>query len=167
MSQDEEDYEQINVKVPKTTKELAKKELEYGGLTRVIRDTLTQIAHGEEVSEYEKVKDQLQNLRDQKRSKIQQRNQLDSDIEDLDVKIERAEDRLNELEDKVGEYEGALRMIEQSMREEEQRVFVGHGKIKRVAELGNCSQEDVISDLRERNPELPNYMFEEGVERRI
>jgi len=161
MSDDEQDHAQINVTVPRETKEIAKRKLEHGGLTRVVRDALTRVAHGEDVSEREKVTDKLRQLRDTKREKISKRNQLDDEIAELEVKIERAENRLDELDDKQGEYEGTLKMIEQKMHDDGMHVFPGHGMIDEAASIGGCSPEDVIDDLRERNPDLPDHRFEE------
>jgi len=166
MSDDGEDMEQINVKVPARTKELAKQRLEHGGITRVVRESLTRVAHGEEASEKERVKDHLEELRDERRELKNERNQIDDKLDELDVKIERAEDRLDELRDKEGEYEGALQMIESAIRGEDRErpmnVFVGHGQVEHAAELANCSQEDVIEDLKERNPNLPDSRFTKG-----
>lgn len=157
---DDEELAQINVKVPERTKELAKEELEHGGLTRVVQETLSRIAHGEETTERQRVLDHLEELRDEKREKIQDRNQLDAEIEDLEVKIERAEKRLDELEDKMGEYEGMLQMMESQMHENDLHVDPGHGKIRDAAKKAGCDPSDVIDDLRERNPDLPESQFE-------
>ncbi len=158
-----DDTEQINVEVPSRTKELAKQELEHGGLTRVIREKLTQIAHGEEVSEIERVKDQLQELRDERRKLKHESYDIDQQLEKLDVQIERAENKLDQLRDKVGEYEGALRMLEEQMQNEDMSVFEGHGRIENAAEIGECSQQDVIDDLKSRNPDLPDSQFSQNV----
>jgi chromosome segregation ATPase len=160
---DDEDTEQINVEVPARTKELAKDQLEHGGLTRVIREKLTQIAHGEEASEIERVKDQLHELRDERRDLKRERHDIDQQLEKVDVKIERAENKLDELRDKEGEYEGALQMIEEEMHNEGMCVFEGHGRIKNAADIGDCTQQDVINDLKERNPDLPQEQFSQNL----
>jgi len=158
---DKEDMTQINVEVPESTKELAKEELGHGGLSRVIRQRLTEVAHGEQVGKRERIADQLEELRDEKREKVSRRNQLDDEIASLDVKIERKERAMQELEDSVGQYEGYLQSIEDQMREHDMSVFVGHGQIDTAASLGDCTETDVLDDLRERNPDLPDEQFEE------
>jgi len=158
---DDEPTEQVNVQVPKRTKELAKEKLEHGGLTRVIRESLSRVAHGEETTERERVKDHLKELRDEKREKLSERNRIDDQIAELEVKIERAESRLEELEDKVGEYEGMLQVIEHLMHDEGMHVYPGHSRIQDAAQTGNCTAEDVVADLKERNPDLDDEMFEQ------
>lgn len=157
-----ENVEQINVEVPATTKELAMRELEHGGLTRVVRETLERVAHGEQSTEIERVKDQLSDLRDTRQDLQKERNAIDDKLDDVERKIERAESRLDELRDKEGEYDGALQMVEERMHSDGMRVFPEHAKIQDAASVGDCSPEDVIDDLRERNPELPDTQFTEG-----
>lgn len=157
---DDEELAQINVKVPERTKELAKEELEHGGLTRVVQETLSQIAHGGKTTERQRTLDHLEELRDEKREKVEERNTLDSEINDLELKIERAENRLDELDDKMGEYEGMLQLIESQMHEEQMHVDPGHGKIRDAAKKAGCDESDVIDDLRERNPDLPEGQFQ-------
>lgn len=153
---------QINVKVPRDTKELAKKQLDHGGLSERVRQELEWIAHGEEVSEKKRLKDRLEDLRSDRQEKKVERANLDREIDELNRKIERVEDQLDSLRDKEGEYEGALQMIEESMREDGMRVFEGHGQIKEAASIGDCSQQTVIQDLQERNGDLPEGRFEQG-----
>jgi chromosome segregation ATPase len=159
---DDDDMTQINVEVPESTKELAKEELGHGGLSRVIRQRLTEIAHGEQVGKRERIADQLEELRDEKREKVSARNKLDNQIADLDIKIERKERTMQDLEDSVGQYEGYLQSIEDQMHEHEMSVFVGHGQVETAAKLGDCTETDVLDDLRERNPDLPDEQFEEN-----
>jgi chromosome segregation ATPase len=158
-----DNLEQINVEVPAETKELAKGKLEHGGLTRVVRETLERIAHGEQSTEIERVKDQLADLRDTRQSLQKDRNRIDDELDDIERKIERAENRLDELRDKQGEYEGALQMIEDAMHEEGMHVFTDHGQVQEAAKIGDCSPGDVIEDLQERNPELPEERFTDAV----
>jgi DNA repair exonuclease SbcCD ATPase subunit len=162
MSDDDAEQSQVNVKVPKRTKELAKEKLEHGGLTRLVREELARVAHGEKVSQREKVRDHLQELRDKKRDKISERNNLDDEIAQLDVKIERAEAELEKIDDVEGKYDGYLQSIEDQMHEDGMNVFQGHAMVQKAAKLGECDEEDVIEDLKSRNPELDPSRFQQG-----
>lgn len=151
--------EQINVNVPKRTKEVAKKKLEHGGITRVVREQLSRVAHGDEVSEFERVRDKLNELRDERRELISEREQIEDELDQLEREIERAEQRLDELRDKKGEYEGVLKTIEELMRENGLRIDPGNGHVENAAKAGNCDPVDVVKDLEARNPEMDADRF--------
>jgi hypothetical protein len=53
-------------------------------------------------------------------------------------------------------------MIEEDMHEHGACVFEDHKKVQRAAMLGECSAEDVLADLKERNPELSANQFTTG-----
>ena len=160
---DEKETEQINVEVPKRTKELAKEELEHGGLTRVIRERLSEIAHGAESTKKERLKDQLEELRDERKKLKGERMEIDEQLDVVERKIERAESKLDELRDTESEYEGALQIIEEQMHNDGIRIFVGHGRVRDAAKIGNCTEQDVINDIQQRNPNLPEEQFTEGI----
>jgi predicted nuclease with TOPRIM domain len=157
-----DDKTRVNAKIDKDVYETAKAKLDHGGISREIRKTFQRIAHGAEVSEREQIKDRRKEWRDDRRELKHERQAINNQLDELEVKIERAENRLDDLRDKQGEYEGALQMIEDGMHEHGERVFPGHKKIQRAAELGECDAEDVISDLQERNPDLPDEQFTVG-----
>lgn len=159
---DDGEYEQVNVKVPKRTKELAKKQLEHGGISRVIREALEREAHGERTTERARVKDHLNDFREERRSKKSKRDRLNDDLDELDVKIDRAEQRLDELDDREGQYEGVLTALDEHLAEGG-HVFPDHGMVERAAEVGGCAPQDVIDDLRDRNPDLPDERFKQMV----
>ena len=151
---------QVNVEVSQRTKELAKEKLNHGGLSDVIRDTLSRIAHGEATTERQKVQDELRDLRTKRKELKSDRAEIDEQLDLIEVKIERAEQRLNELQDKEGEYEGALTMLENEMQEKGMSVWPDHGKVKEVADIGSCSAGDVIGDLKERNNGFEDDRFQ-------
>lgn len=155
-----DETEPVYVEVPAETKQLAKERLEHGGLTRVCRERLEEIAHGKETSEKNRVKDQLKDLRDKRRELKTQRDEIESELDDIEIKIERAEQRLDEIQDREGEYEGALSMLEEQLADGN-HLFIGHGQVQEAAERGNCTQQDVLDDLKERNPTIPDEQFEE------
>lgn len=161
MTDDESGLEmdQINVRVPAETKELAKRKLDHGGLTRVVRERLMEIAHGAEITEKARLKQHLEELREERRELKRRRADIDDRLEELEGKIARAEDRLDSIRDREGEYEGALQMLEAEMHDTGMHVFEDHAKVQEAALVGQCSPEDVLDDLRERNPNLPEEQF--------
>lgn len=163
MSESNGEMAQVAFEIPKETKELAKLKLDHGGLSRELRETLTRIAHGAEASELQRVKDNLETLRDERSELKQQRDSIENQLADVERKIERAEQKLDRLRDMETEYEGRLKAIEDEMHEKSMKVWPTHGKIQRLAEEYDREPEEIVSQLKERNPNLPNHQFTEGV----
>lgn len=156
---DGEEMDQINVEVPARTKALAMDRLEYGEMTRRIREMFKQVAHGENVSRRQRVKDHLQDLRDERQEVKHERQMLNNRLEEIEREIERAEDELDAIRDRDGQYEGALETLG-GIITDGQHVFKGHAQVRRAAEMGNCTQENVIADLKERHPDAPAEQFQ-------
>lgn len=154
---------QLVVEVPENTKEIAKKNLEHGGLSRVVRETLARIAHGEEIAEAKRVKDHLETLRDERATLKQERDRIENELQDVERKIERAEQKLDRLRNIEGEYEGRLQSIEDRMHEERHHFWESHNEIVEVADTYGREPREVLNDIRQRNPELPDGLFREGI----
>jgi chromosome segregation ATPase len=159
---DEDETERVAADVSKDTKEKVKAKLDHGGISREIRKRMREIAHGGDVTERERLKDTLTEKRKQRRQKKSKRDSLNDELDELEIEIERLESDLDDLRDRQGEYEGALQMLEEDMQEHGESVFPAHKKVQHAATLGDCSPEDVIADLKERNPDLPDSRFTAG-----
>jgi len=149
----------VNFKAPETTVEEAKSGLDHGELSEELRATVQRLAHGADVAEETRLTDRLQTLREERRNKRQERENIEQELEELNRDIERVEQRLDALRDQQGEYDGVLAMLEEDLNDGV-RILGGSDKIKRAAKLGDCDVEDVIADLKERNPNLPDAAFE-------
>ena len=149
---------QVGFEVDKDTVETAKQKLEFGEMSQRLRETLEAIAHGTEVAEETRLTDRLQTLREERRSLKQQRDNVENDLDEVNRKIERVEQRLDSLREQDGQYDGVLAMLEEDLHSGV-RILGGSDKIKRAAELGDCSVDEVIEDLKERNPEVPEKAF--------
>jgi chromosome segregation ATPase len=153
------DREPVRVLVDADVKQKLKRDLEHGELSERLREEANRIAYGSETAERERVQRELVELREERRDLNDEISSLQHERDEVERKIERAEHRLSELEDKAGEYDGVLAMLEEDLSEGA-RVFHGTEKVKRAAEIGNCDPEDVIADLQERNPNVPDLAFE-------
>lgn len=158
-----ENMEQLVVEVPKETKEVAKRKLPHGGLSSEVRDALARIAHGEEVAELKKVKDNLEDLRDKRADLKQQRDDIENQLQDVERQIERAETKLSQLRDLENEYEGRLKGLERRMHEDEIHVWLTFPEVEDIAEEYDKQPVDVINDLKDRNPGLPDEQFESKI----
>ena len=148
----------VNFKINAATLEQAKAQMEHGEMSQRLRETLEAVAHGTEVAEETRLTDRLQTLREERRSLRQQRDNVETDLDEVNRKIERVEQRLDSLREQDGQYDGVLAMLEEDLHSGV-RILGGSDKIKRAAELGDCSVDEVIEDLKERNPEVPEKAF--------
>lgn len=148
----------VNFRAPEETVETAKMKLEHGEMSKELRTRLEEIAHGTDVAERTRIKDQLKEKRQERRDKQREINNLQNDVDEIDRDIERLEERLDQLAEQEGEYDGYLKSLEADLRDGE-HLFAGHAKVEEAATLGDCSEEEVINRLQERNPEIPDLQF--------
>ena len=144
--------------VDEATLEQAKDGLDRGELSKELRATVERLAYGADVAQETRLTDQLRTLRENRREKRQERDNIETELEELNRKIERVEQRLDNLREQEGQYDGVLAMLEEDLHSGV-RILGGSDKIKRAAELGDCSVDEVIEDLKERNPEVPEKAF--------
>lgn len=154
-----DDKQLVTFKVEQETYDIAKDKLEYGQLTDELRPVLKRIAYGAETTKREQLREKLETLRDDKRGLDDSIRQLQKQRKEKSRKIERVEDRLDTLRNIEGEYNGALEMLESQLHQGE-RIFTKHDGVQRAADVGEKSRSAVIADLKERNPDVPEYAFE-------
>lgn len=152
-------YEQIHVRVPKDTKDLIKDKYGHGALTEIVREELERKAHGGQTDEISKVKDRLRGLRDERQELQKEKSAVEADLNTVEMKIERSETDLERLINEGDAYQAVLETIESMMHENGMHVDPGHGQVDKAAKVGGCAPQDVIADLKERNPELPKQQF--------
>jgi len=158
-----ENRTKITVNVDETTVEKVKQKLEHGGLSDTVRQALNRVADNEDVARKRQLKKQLNTLRDNRKDLKNDKREIENELQTINTKIERAEAQLDELRDKEGEYEGHLASISEMLQEDENKhVFPGVKQVKKAAVAGGVSREEVIEDLKERNPDLPKERFTEG-----
>lgn len=151
---------QVGFEVNADAYEKAKSKLPWGGVSSELRTKVHELAYGTQTTERRRLKDKLEDLR-------KERREIDNDIDEKkherDEKergISRVEERLDTLMQQDGEYDGFLEAIESNLHQG-YRVDPNHGQIEDAADLGDCTRDEVIKDLKERNPELPDKAFRE------
>jgi len=148
----------VNFKANSETVKEAKDKLEHGEMSEELRARLDEIAHGTDVAEENRLTDRLKTLREDRRDLRRERDQIEDEIEEMNRDIERIEERLDELREQEGEYDGVLAMLEADLQDGT-RIMKGTDKVKRAAEIGDCDPMDVIQDLKDRNPDVPDSAF--------
>jgi chromosome segregation ATPase len=152
------DKDQINFTVEKSAKDLAKEKLEHGELSTELRETIHRIAYGEEISKRERLHKQLAEKRDAKDSKRAEKRELEAEIEEIEGEIARIEERLDGMERREDKYEATLEMLEETLYAGG-RIFEDHGQVIKAAKIGGVDEADVIDELQERNPSIPDHAF--------
>jgi len=162
MSGDEETV-RVVADVPKSVKETAKEKLEYGGISREIRDTLQRIAFGEDLTQRSRLQRQRDDIAEQLQNKREKRRELDADIENLEKQIESINQELDNITTREDKYEAKIEELEAKLRKDGMRLDPEHPAVKRAAKTGGVEVEGVIETLKERNPDVPVYAFQDGL----
>jgi len=144
--------------IEQSTWETAMERLEHGEMSERLRDLVTEIAYGADISKRQRVKKRLDELREQ-RSEVQQDiRSLENEEERITANISSLEGTLEYLNDVDGEYHGALQVIEDVL-EKGARIDIDHSQVIRAAKIRDTEPEDVIFDLKQRNPDIPDQAF--------
>jgi len=157
-----DDKAQINFNVERDAKELAKEKLEYGELSTELRETIHQIAFGEEISKREQSRKRLAELRETKDSLRADKREIEAELEEVEQQITRIEERLDDMERREDKYETSLEMLEETLYDGG-NVFEDHGQVIKAAKIGGKDTEDVIDELKERNPTIPDHAFKSAL----
>lgn len=163
MSDDNEDMVPIHVKVPREVKETAKEKLQHGGLSREVRDTLERIAFGGELNKRSRLERQRDLLKEEVREARKEQREISARIEDKEDRISAIDTKLSNLTKREDKYEAKLEELESKLREDGMRIDPGRKDVKRAAGTGEIEPEGVIRDLKERNPDVPDFAFEDGL----
>lgn len=140
--------------------ELVKELLRHGEQSKILRDVVDTIVktggydrHTVFDSRIEQKKETLQELR-------RERRHLDEEIGQVESELEQLRERRENILSQQDEYEIALAAIERPFRAGEfGHVDVGHARIQELAEEYGRRPDDVHQDLRDRNPDVPDYAF--------
>lgn len=162
-NEDDEEMVQVTVNVPKSIKETAQDKLEYGGITREVRESLQRVAFGEDLNQRSRLERQAEELREKRAELRDQRRELDAEIESIDNKINGIQETISQLSSKEERYESKLEELEYRLRDPDDEWF--HlvptlRVVERIANEVNKEPEGVIQDVKERNPDIPDYAFE-------
>lgn len=149
----------VTFKVEEETYEIAKGKLDHGQMSDELRTALNRIAYGTKTTKREQLREELETLRSDKRELDKKIDKLRQERSEKERKIERVEDKLETIRDMEGEYNGALEMLESRLHEG-QRIYPEMDGVERAATVGDKTKSDVIGDLKERNPDVPDFAFD-------
>jgi len=153
-----DNMKQINFTVEEGAYDRFDSKTEHGEKTEILRQRVYEVAHGQDVAEKERVKDQLREKRNDRRELDREIQDMKNERDELDREIERLEERLDTLLEQDGEIDGALEVIESELHDGV-RIYDGHTQVKEAARIGDMEPNDVIDRLKERNPSVPDEAF--------
>lgn len=161
MGEGESDHVMVAAQIPEDVKDAAKQKLDHGGITREIEDLFKRIAYGEDVNLRSRLKRQREQLQEQLDGKRRERRELDADIENLEDRIQGLDRKMDGLTTQEDKFEAKLEELDAKLRIEGQHIDPDHPAVDRAAATGKVETGKVMRELRERNPDVPEYAFEE------
>lgn len=159
----DEEMVRVNVEVPKSVRDTATEKLEYGGLSREIRERLHEIAFGPELTQRTRLERRRESLKDDLREKREARRKIETEIETLENRILAVDEKLASVTSREDKFEAKLEELESQLRRDGIRVFTDHPAVGRAAATGEVEVEGVIRELKDRNPDVPDFAFENGL----
>jgi len=178
---DEAETVQLKAEVPKHLKEQVKSDLGYGGIKKVVVDKLKEIARGQTVEQAERENaKRLEGVLEGYDKMMARAEQYDGVMDELATELrrdaiasvhavarknhEQMADAQAEIQESIDtEYETVMDKLEDSL-DDGQRVWESHGQVEEAAKTKGVgfTPADVIAELKERKPDLPDERFEEG-----
>jgi chromosome segregation ATPase len=159
---DKDDEVRYNVKMRRQLRRDAKRNTERGDLADEVRDLFRRKAYGEqaagETTELERVKAELQDARERVDDLRTQRGRIDNEIESQERRINRLEERVSSLTEERDELEQTLDTLENMLHSGER---MWPTRVKNAADVDRDTAEQLYTQLKDRNAELPNAAFEE------
>lgn len=93
---------------------------------------------------------------------LQHINELEDDLEDVREEKQALLSKKAEMEEEQDAYEEHLEDLEKFLLQG-RHLDPSHPRVKNAANIGDVEPTEVIEDLKERNPEVPDYAFIDGL----
>lgn len=144
--------------VPEHVRDAAKGKTEHGELSEHVRNVYRRIAFGEDVAEHETVRMELERVRDEKDDIRRKIREFQSDLEAIERKEARLEEKLSQHTSRQDKYEGHLESLETQLAQGA-HISTTHPGVERAANVADVEKDEVIEELQERNPSVPDHAF--------
>jgi chromosome segregation ATPase len=155
-----DERKRVVAKVDANTHEVLKRKLDHGELSALIRDIANTVAFGDEWDRQTLIEQRIESKREELRDLRDQRRSIEGKIETVEERIRDLERKRDQIETQEDQYEGALWSFEQSFRAGEfGHLDEGHPRLTSLAAEFDTSPADLHADLRERNPDVPDFAF--------
>lgn len=157
------DDAQVNHLVPAEIKERAMENTDHGELSEAVRDVYRMYASSGGAETLAQLEVRLRKIRRERESVEERIDALQAELDELRARETDVQEEIREYEQETTKYERLMSEMSAMVRDGKS-VFPTHGKVKTAASVDGCSVEEVIVDLKERNPDIPDHRFTEGNE---
>ena len=144
--------------LPEHLKDAGLRNSEHGEMAERCRDQFRRVGYGEEVQNEEALRRELETVRNKKDEVDAEIRDLQSERERLARKETRLEERVEKTDSRKEKYDGMLESAE-SLLAQGGHVYPHHPIIKNAADLMKITTEEVIDDLKDRHPAIPDHAF--------
>lgn len=156
---DERETVQSSFTMDKSLADEFEAKTEHGEKGDVLRRAIKRYVSGGETSERERLTHRKEELTDELERINEKRRGLDRDEEKITRQLDRVNDRLNRLNTLSGEYEQKLSQIEGKLYDGV-RITTDHTAVTAAAAVADSTPIDVVNELKERNPGVPDTAWE-------
>lgn len=161
----EDKYVHVSHRVPADVRDMAQENSEYGEITELVRSIYQKKAYGSSELDRDQIDERLRELRherDETRLELRRiTEEYESDLQKLEVEIARLEERKDKTKSKSDKFEGAIDQLIARV-ENGERVFPDLPGVRAAANTVGEPPEYVVEKVREKVPEAPDQLFEEG-----
>lgn len=158
----DDDHVRVGHRVPKHVRDAAQASTEHGELSEMVRSLYRRVGHGDAEGGADSVAIELERVRAKKDDLRDEIKTLQTELQTLEQQETRLEEKLTKHRSRQDKYEGHLESLEQQLRDGT-RVFGELPSVKRAASTVGKSEEEVVYDLKDRNPDVPDHAFESGL----
>jgi chromosome segregation ATPase len=155
---DEEEMVQVSHLVPESLREDAQDNAEYGELSDAVRQAYRIVAYGDDYENTQRLKQRLERAKNEYQRLVEEEDRLEEQKDETEDRIRQLREQLEAAESKEEQYEELLVDLETQVYNGS-HVFPRHADVEEAAEISGQSPEEVIEDLKERNPEVPDDAF--------
>lgn len=158
----DDDYVRVTHRVPEHTREAAQQNTEHGELSELVRSLYGRIAFGDSDGGAESIEIELERVRAKKDELREQIREFQNELQTVEQQETRLEEKLSTHRSRQDKYEAHIESLEQLLYDGT-HVWPGHPIVEKAAQAANRDPEDVVEDLQDRNPQIPEYAFEDAM----
>ena len=158
---DDDEMEQVNHLVPADVKAQASAVANWGDLSEAVRNVYAAFARSGGDEDVVRLQAELESVQTQREVIREQVESLQAELESLDEREAELQRQIQAAEEEATTYQSLLDELLDAL-DSGQSVWPEHGGVEDAASVKGCTPDDVIDDLKDERPHLPDNRFTEG-----